>query len=48
MNCCRNFLLCAANALVTGNLKHADDVNRHHLELARIAILKRMKGEGKE
>ena len=36
------------HALVTGDLKHADDVNRHHLELARIAILKRMKGEGKE
>ena len=36
------------HALVMGDLKHADDVNRHHLELARIAILKRMKGEGKE
>ena len=31
------------HALVTGDLKKADDVNRHHLELARQAILKRMK-----
>jgi DNA-binding GntR family transcriptional regulator len=31
------------HALVTGNLKRADDINRHHLELARKAILKRMK-----
>ena len=36
------------HALVTGNLKKADDVNRHHLELARQAILKRMKAEKPE
>ena len=35
------------HSLVTGNLKKADEVNRHHLELARQAILKRMKAEKK-
>ena len=33
------------HALVTGNLRRADEINRHHLELARATILKRMKGE---
>ena len=33
------------HGLVTGDLKHADDVNRAHLELARNVILKRMKNE---
>ena len=32
-------------ALVTGDPERADGINRHHLELARIAILKRMKSE---
>ena len=36
------------HALVTGALKKADDVNHHHLELARQAILKRMKAEKPE
>ena len=36
------------HALVTGDLKRADDVNRHHLELARQAILKRMEARGQE
>ena len=35
-------------ALVTGDPQRADDINRHHLELARAAILKRMKNEEKE
>ena len=40
----REFVL----ALVTGDPQRADDINRHHLELARAAILKRMKNEEKE
>ena len=35
-------------ALVTGDLQRADDINRHHLELARQAILKRMNSEDKK
>ncbi len=36
------------HALVTGDLKRADEINRHHLELARQAILKRMKAKEPE
>ena len=36
------------HSLVTGDLKRADELNRHHLELARQAILKRMKAEKKK
>ena len=36
------------HALVTGDLKRADDINREHLELARQAILKRMKNKEPE
>ena len=36
------------HALITGDLKRAESVNRHHLELARQAILKRMKSREKE
>lgn len=36
------------HALVTGDLKKADEVNHHHLELARQAILRRMKAEKNE
>ena len=35
-------------ALVTGDLKHADETNRRHLQLARQAILKRMKTDEPE
>ena len=36
------------HALVTGDLKRADDINREHLELARQTILKRMKNKEPE
>lgn len=36
------------HALVTGDLAKADEVNHHHLELARQAILRRMRAEKNE
>ena len=36
------------HALVTGDLAKADEVNHHHLELARQAILRRMRTEKNE
>ncbi len=36
------------HSLVTGNPQRADEINRHHLELARQAILKRMRAEKPE
>ena len=36
------------HALVTGDMKRADAINRHHLELARQAILNRMRAEKPE